>query len=101
MKKEQMKQETRAKCAYVPPLIEVCAAEFSRLLATSETEFGGTHGDATFNGATGTHLNAIFNGATGTHGDATFGGGAGTHLDAIAGDAVGSAKEFFSSPWGE
>ena len=86
MKKEQKEQETRAKCAYAPPRIEVCASE-SCLILVGTAIFGGTHGDA------------IFNGATGTHGDATFGGGVGTHLDAVAGGVVGNAKAFFSDPW--
>ena len=86
MKKEQKEQETRAKCAYAPPRIEVCASESCLILAGTAI-FGGTHGDA------------IFNGATGTHGDATFGGGVGTHLDAVAGGVVGNAKAFFSDPW--
>ena len=98
MKKEQKEQETRAKCAYAPPRIEVCASESCLILAGTAI-FGGTHGDAIFNGATGTHGDAIFNGATGTHGDATFGGGVGTHLDAVAGGVVGNAKAVFSDPW--
>ena len=35
MKKEQKEQETRAKCAYVPPRVEVCVAEPGRLMGTS------------------------------------------------------------------
>ena len=100
MKKQKEKEKWRAKGDYAPPRIEVCAAESCLILAGTAI-FGGTHGDAIFNGATGTHGNAIFNGAIGTHGDATFGGGAGTHLDAVAGGAVGNAKAFFSDPWGE
>ena len=33
MKKEQMEQETRVKCAYVPPCVEVHEAEICQLLS--------------------------------------------------------------------
>ena len=35
MKKEQVEQETRGKCAYAPPKIEFYAAESGKLLGTS------------------------------------------------------------------
>ena len=56
MKKEQMEQETRAKCAYVPPKIEVYAVEACRPLASSP--FTATHirGDADTGGGLAGHL---------------------------------------------
>ena len=44
MKKEQMEQDTRAKCAYAPPHVEIYAAEPGALLAGTTTIGGGAGG---------------------------------------------------------
>ena len=46
MKKKLMEQETRAKCAYVPPRVEVFASEPGELLAG--TRVAGEAGEAEF-----------------------------------------------------
>lgn len=68
MKEIKAKEKERARCVYVPPKVEVYAAEISELLAGT-TVFGGTHGDGLDdNGLSGTHGNGLDdNGGSGLH----------------------------------
>ena len=59
MKKEQMEQETRAKCAYVPPRVEAYATEPSWLMEVSGQHNVGID-DGEENGAKELNFNVSF-----------------------------------------
>ena len=86
MKKEQMEQDTRAKCAYAPPRVEIYEAEPGALLVG--TNFGNDPGSADFTGyftgggnaggaSFGTPLSGSGSAGGGSFGS-SFGGGGGS-----------------------
>ena len=83
MKKEQMEQDTRAKCAYAPPRVEIYAAEPGALLVG--TNFGNDPGSA----SAGEYI-----------GGSSEGGSAGQAHQATSAKAVILGQEFgFSDVW--
>ena len=109
MKKEQMEQETRAKCTYVPPCVEVYAASPCALL--EGTNFGNDPGSAVFGEYVGGNPGSASFGSSlsggGSAGGAsfgsTFGGGGGSAGAAnLATGAKGSDFGItFSDVWGD
>ena len=111
MKKEQMEQDTRAKCAYAPPRVEIYEAEPGALLVG--TNFGNDPGSADFTGyftgggnAGGASFGTPLSGS-GSAGGASSGGslsGGGSSAGAanlVTGAKGGDFGVSFSDVWGE